>query len=111
MLLGVTGIKAERKYVVEIEPRWNKIVTVKNEVENPARLLALLPVNDLGCRFDLQCDSNLNNVSFKYKVASRQPKFFYNPPAFQEIAVWQPIDNQIVNRQSIKSQIVDRQTR
>jgi hypothetical protein len=60
----------------------NSPETEKNEVEYPCGLLALLPVNDLGCRFDLESDSHSKNVTLKHKVASCQPKFFYNPPAF-----------------------------
>jgi len=45
-------------------------------------------------------------VSFKYEVASHQTKFFYNLPAFQEIAVWQPMTTKLLTGNPSKAKLL-----
>jgi len=71
-----------RNNIVCLFLEFIKSFTVKNEVKYPCRLLALLPVNNLGCRFDLESDSHSKNVTLKHKVDKCLAYFFYNLPAF-----------------------------
>jgi hypothetical protein len=47
--------------------------TVKSLVENPVDLSALLSLNDLVCRFDLEIDSNSKNATLKHKLLTGNP--------------------------------------
>ena len=58
--------------------------TVKSPVENPVDLSALLPLNDLVWRVDLESDSNEKNATLKHKVDEWETDYFLNLPAFPE---------------------------